>query len=92
MLEKRRGYSVLVEIGYKKEKNANKKKIIRIRNTKDIANMKKGDIGFIESIGKRKKIEIAKEARIKGIFIKNLNLEKFLKKNEIKKQENKKWI
>jgi len=96
MREKRKGYPVVVSIGYKRDtKSRGKiqdKQIVIIRNTKDLEKIKKNQISIIGKIGKKKKIEIAEKAKEKKIQIYNLNTEKFLKKKIKPKEEKKKWI
>jgi len=79
MREKRRGYPKVVSIGYKKEKKLRKSAVI-VKNVKDLETMKKDNIIIIGKVGKKKKIEIAKKAKELKIKIRNLNVEKFLKK------------
>jgi len=94
MREKRKGYPVVVSIGYKRDtKSRGKiqdKQIVIIRNTKDLEKIKKNQISIIGKIGKKKKIEIAEKAKEKKIQIYNLNTEKFLKKKIKPKEEKKK--
>lgn len=91
MREKRKGYPVVVSVGYKKPKKEKGKiegKIPKIvNNVKDLEAIKKNEIGVLGKIGKKKKIEIVKKAKTKGIEIKNVNIKKFLKKNLPKKAE-----
>jgi len=94
MREKKRGYAPVVSVGYgtdkKKEKN-----IIRISNIKDLVKINKEQIGFVEKMGEKKKIEIVKKAKEMKIQLKNINVESFLKNNEKKqkiKQAKKKAI
>ncbi|MBL7059172.1 hypothetical protein ISS08_01850 [Candidatus Pacearchaeota archaeon] len=85
MREKRRGYPARVQIGYKT--SSEEKKILYIFNKSDFQKINKGDIIMIGKVGKKKKIEIAEEAKKQKIKLKNLNAEKFLKLNkEIKKK------
>ncbi len=90
MREKRRGYPVVVSIGYRKEKldrgKLEEKNPIKIENVKDLEKIKGNEIAIVGNVGKKKKIEIAKKAIEKKIKIFNMNPEKFLKLN----QENKK--
>ncbi len=105
MREKRRGYPAVVKIGYKQDVktrgNVEEKKPIIIMNVKDLAKIKKNEIGIIGSMGKKKKIEIARRlaylsvqrtgakiAKDKKIEIYNLNAEKFLKNVEKKLKKN----
>lgn len=84
---KRRGYPSVVSIGYKKDEDS-RKKILVIRNLKDLDSVKKGYIVVIGNIGKKKKIELLKKAKEKKIKFQNTNTEKFLKKNIKVKKEN----
>ena len=90
MREKRRGWPAVVSIGYKKGKSE-KKNFKIIRNLKDLTDIGKNEIAIIGSIGKRKKIDVVKKAKEMKISIKNINIEKFLKKfqKEEKKNESK---
>src|SRR3989338_7802299 len=96
MREKRRGYPVVVSIGYRKDKKIRgmieDKKPLIIMNIKDLNNIKKDQIAVVGNIGKKKKIEIIKKAEEKKIEIKNVNSKKFLNKieKENKKKESKK--
>ena len=80
MREKRRGYPVVVSIGYKKIK-LERKKIILVNNIKDLENLKpqKNEVVVLGNMGKKKKIEIAKKAKEMKIQFQNLNIDKFLK-------------
>ncbi len=85
---KRKGYPAKVTIGYKTEKKgrgfiANKKPVL-VHNLKDIGMIKQGEIVIVGKIGNKKRIEIAKKAKEKGIPIHNLNINKILKKHEKK--------
>jgi len=89
MREKQKGYPAIVKIGYKQKE---KEKPILISTLKELENTKRKDI-IIGKVGNRKKIEIAKKAKEKGIRIHNANIRKFLEKNakkEIKNMEKKK--
>jgi large subunit ribosomal protein L32e len=92
MREKRRGYPAVVSIGYKNEKRKEKTFVIRnINDFNKIEKTSKEDVFLLGRVGKKKKIEIIKKAKEKGIKIKNINAKKFLKKTEKKKvKENKK--
>lgn len=87
MREKRRGYPTVVKIGYRK---GDHKSLITIHNIKELEKAKEKGIIVVGKIGKKKKIEIAKKAKEKGIKIYNLNVEKFLEENKPKIVENKK--
>lgn len=84
MREKRRGYPVSVNIGYKKDErlrgNINKKIPATIKNIKDLDKVGKNNIIILGNVGKKKKIELAKRAKEMKLEIHNLNINKFLKK------------
>ncbi len=91
MRDRRRGYPASVAIGYsggKKEKGKieNKTPVI-IRNASQTEKMKKNQIAILGKMGKRKKIEIAKKAKEMKIEIYKMNIEKFLKLNEKRKEQ-----
>ncbi len=86
MRERRRGYPVRVSIGYKKGEEV--KKIV-ISNPKELEKIDKKAVIVVGNVGKKKKIEIAKKAREMKIKLSNLNINKFLEKNEPKKKEKK---
>lgn len=92
MREQRRGKPATVSIGYSTEKSIrgkiNGKTPVFVKNVGELKKIKKNQIVTLGKIGKKKKIEIAKKAKELNIEIANLNIEKFLKKNE-KKIENK---
>ena len=85
---KRRGYPAVVSIGYQKDK-ASRKKILIIRNLKDLDSVKKGYVVVMGKVGRKKKIEILEKAKEKKIKFQNINTKKFLKKNIKVKKENK---
>jgi len=93
MREKRRGYSTVVKIGYKKEIQ---EKILMIKNIQDLNNLQGTEKLVLGNVGKKKKIEIAKKAKEMKIKISNLNINSFLKdiektqKQTEKKNESKK--
>jgi large subunit ribosomal protein L32e len=85
MREKRKGYPSVVKIGYKKEKKLKeeeKKKMVIVHNLRELENNKNAEKILIGNIGKKKKISIAKKAKEMKIKIHNLNLKKFLKKED----------
>ena len=101
MREKRRGYPAVVKIGYRR---GNHKNMITINNLKELekahrsvypetlnAGAKEKGIIVVGKIGKKKKLEIAKRAKEKGIKLYNLNIDKFLEENKPKIMEEKKW-
>ncbi len=85
MREKRKGYPIVVSVGYKKNKS--ERKLVRIvRNIGDLEKAEKNEMIIIGNIGKKKKIEIAKKATKMKLPIQNINIKKFLKKSEKKKE------
>ena len=91
MREKRRGYPAVVSIGYQKSKKIKGKiqgkESVIVSNIKDLEKIKKNQIIILGRMGKKKKIEVSKKAKEKGLEIYNLNIKKFLKttkKNESK--------
>lgn len=90
---KRKGYPAIVEIGFRTEKKGRDliqgKKPILVQNIQEIQQLKKGEVALLGKIGNKKKLEITKFAKEKGIIISNVNINKTLKKFE-KKVENKK--
>ena len=93
MREKKKGYPVVVSIGYSTDKKVRGrlegKNPIIINNLKDLEKIKENEIAMIGKVGKKKKIEIAKKAKEMKIKIYNMNPEKFLKLNvKIPKKEN----
>jgi large subunit ribosomal protein L32e len=91
MREKRKGYPVVVSIGYKKPKKLREtienKNPILIMNIKDLEKIGKNEIAIVGKIGKKKKIELAKKAKEMKIEIHNLNVKKFLKNIESEKEK-----
>lgn len=81
MREKRKGSAAVVSIGYRSNKKLREKKFVKINNLKDLEKIKGNEIAIISSVGKRKKIEIAKKLKEMKIKIYNMNPEKFLKLN-----------
>lgn len=98
MREQRRGKPPIVSIGYstnKKTKGKIKEKTpVFVKNTKELEKIGKQNIIILGNVGKKKKIEIVKKANELGLEIANLNIKKFLRKNEkkleTKNKENKK--
>jgi large subunit ribosomal protein L32e len=91
MREQRRGHPALVAIGYstdKKERGKILEKIpVIIRNISDVEKLHKHQIAILGKVGMKKKIEITKKAKEKGVEIYKLNIEKFLKLNQIKNKK-----
>ncbi len=94
MREKRRGYPVVVSIGYKKGEELRNvvedKKIVLIKNLRELEKVKDNEIIIIGNIGKKKKIELVKKAKEMKIKIHNLNEKTFLKKIEIEEKKKEK--
>ena len=89
--EKIAGHPAIVSIGYGKE-SSEKGKIkektpIKVSNIKDLEKIGKENIALLSNIGNKKKLEIVKKAQEKKIEFANLNIKKFLEKNN---KENKK--
>src|SRR3989344_416265 len=101
MREQRKGSAAIVSIGYRSSKKLRDKKFVKINNLKDLENIrlsqarsdssgsqvKENVIAIIGSVGKKKKIEIAKKSKEMKIEIYNMNPEKFLKLNTKIKNE-----
>ena len=96
MREKRKGYPVVVSIGYKKSSDSGKK-TVRVENIRDLENFQKGKILVLGRVGAKKKAEIAKKSIDLKLEFKNFNPKKFLKsfklkekpkKEEVKKEKN----
>lgn len=83
MREKRRGYPAVISVGYKKDKKLrgtlNEKKPVMINQIVDLEKLAKDEIAVIGSVGKKRKLEIARAAKEKKIELYNMNAEKFLK-------------
>jgi len=94
--KKRKGYPIKVMVGFRQKREErnrikNQKPVI-VNNLKELEKIKKEEIAIIGKIGMKKKIEMAKVAKEKGISIHNLNVNKMLKKiqkKEAKTQEKK---
>jgi ribosomal protein L32E len=93
--EKRKGYPIKVMIGFRKNKEERdlimKKKPVIVNNMNELRKIKRGEIAIVGKVGNKKRIEILKIAKEKGIAIYNLNVNKILKK-AAKKQESKKKV
>jgi large subunit ribosomal protein L32e len=83
---KRKGYPATVNIGYKQE---DKKKIILVNNLSELENIAKGEKIIFSKVGNKKKIEMMKKAKEKGIQVSNINEKKFEKKIEMMKKAKK---
>ena len=89
MREKRRGYPVVVSIGFRTPKTVRgkvKEKIpVMVFNVKELERLNnKENIAIIGKVGSKRKIELAKKAKDLGIEMANLKIKKILKekKNE----------
>ncbi|MFA4953429.1 MAG: eL32 family ribosomal protein [Candidatus Pacearchaeota archaeon] len=86
MRERRKGYPVIVSIGYRTEKKSrgeiNNKKPVRIMNIKDLEKLGKENIAIIGKIGMRKKTEIIKIAKERNIEIANKYFGKIMEKEK----------
>lgn len=93
MREQRRGKPAIVAIGYSTEKKAkrkiNEKNPVYVNNLKELSKVRKNQIVILGNVGKKKKIEIAKKANEMQVEIANLNVLRFIKKNEKKVEFNK---
>lgn len=91
MREKRKGYPVIVNEGYKKSKEIRNKiegkNPVLIKNILDLNRIKNKEIAILGKIGKKKKIEIVAKAKEMNIKFHNVNKEKFLQKNKMKKKK-----
>ena len=85
MREKRKGRPATVSIGYGTGKY--KIKSVVINTVGELEKMNKNQKIILGKIGKKKKLEMAKMAKEKNIEISNLNIKKFLRKNEKVKGE-----
>jgi len=83
MREKRRGYPLVVSIGYKKPESE-KKKFKIVMNIKDLEKIRKDEIAIIGKVGKKKRLKIEKVAKEKKIKIQNLKK----KEDKIKEEKN----
>mgnify|MGYP001604284245 CR=1 FL=1 len=83
----------MVEVGYKNMEKIrgliNNKKPILINNIKDLDKVEKESIIIISNVGKKKKLEIAKEILKRKLEVCNMNINKFIKNNDKKVQEKK---
>jgi len=89
MREKRKGYPIIVSIGYRTEKDSrgkiNGKMPVKIMNVRGLEKIGKNNIIIIGNIGRKKKMEIIKIAKERNIEIANRNFEKMLRE-EVKKE------
>lgn len=91
MREKRKGYPAVVSIGYKTDNivrgNIREKQPVMVYNVKDLSKVKENQIAIVSHVGKKKRLEISKKAKEMKIEIHNVNVNKFIKKNEKVKEE-----
>jgi large subunit ribosomal protein L32e len=91
MREKRKGVPLTVSIGYRTDKIArgmlSEKVPVCILNVSQLKKIRENEIPVLANVGKKNKIEIAKEAEKMKIKIYNLNSKKFLKENELKNKK-----
>ncbi len=91
MREKRKGVPLTVSIGYRTDKIArgmlSEKVPVYILNVSQLKKIRENEIPILANVGKKNKIEIAKEAEKMKIKIYNLNSKKFLKENELKNKK-----
>tara|TARA_Y100000310_G_C20620894_1_gene783217 strand:+ start:342 stop:710 length:369 start_codon:yes stop_codon:yes gene_type:complete len=88
MREKMKGHPKVVSIGYKKSekvRKATKSNQIFIKNIRELEGIEKNQTVFVGHVGKKRKIELAKKAKEKGISLQNLNTKKVLKELKNKK-------
>jgi large subunit ribosomal protein L32e len=92
MREKKRGVPALVSIGYKSDKESRGKiqgKIpVMIYNLKDLDKVSNDNLVIFAKIGAKLKLQMAKKAQENKLSVLNLNVKKFLEKQnkkEIKK-------
>ncbi len=95
MRERRKGYPAVVSLGYRTQKdlrdNINGKVSILINNIKDLKKVGKNNIIIVGSVGKKKKIEIAKKINEMKLAVYNINPRKFLEKSiKLNKEKSKK--
>jgi large subunit ribosomal protein L32e len=86
MREKRKGYPAVVSIGYKTDNivrgNIKNKQPVMVYNVKDLSKVKENQIAIVSHVGKKKRLEISKKAKEMKIELHNVNVNKFIKKNE----------
>ncbi|MDO8467761.1 MAG: eL32 family ribosomal protein [Nanoarchaeota archaeon] len=85
MRDNKRGKPATVNVGYRSDKKfrekINEQNSIQINNLKDLEKAGKDQILVIGKIGKKKKLEILKKVKEKGLQIFNVNSNKFIKKH-----------
>ena len=91
MREKRKGVPAIVSVGYKRSKKdlgkINGKTQVVINTIADLKKVGKEDIGVLQKMGIKKKLDIAKESIEKSIEFSNFNAKKFIKNTKLKKKK-----
>ena len=86
MREKRRGYPVVVSVGYmtnQKEKGKIKGKTpVMIYQESELALLQKDMIGIVGNVGKKKRLAIAQKAKTLGKELYNLNPTQYLAQHQ----------
>jgi large subunit ribosomal protein L32e len=83
MRESRKGRPPLVSIGYKRKRE--KKSTIIVHNLQELEKIHQGhDSIILGKVGRKKRTEILKKASEMKIVFQNINIRKFLEKNESK--------
>ena len=86
----RKGYPAIVKIGYRQNQEESgliKNKVpVIIKNLNDLSKMEKNEIAIVGNVGNKKRLEILKAAKEKGIQISNINATRLLKKADKKKK------
>ncbi len=93
MREKRRGYLAVVSVGYGADKKTkgkiNDKMPVRVENMTQLKKVSSNQIAIFGKVGKKLRMEMARYANDHKINVHNLNVKKFVKKNEAKPTEHK---
>lgn len=83
--ENKKGKPAMVSIGYRSNRE-HRKEIQIIKCIRDLEKIDAEKMTILGKIGNRKKIELVKKAKEKGIKLYNVNSDKFLKKMEKKNE------
>lgn len=93
MREKKKGKPQVVSVGFKQEEShrglIKERNPVLIYNVSDLLKMRESDVGVVASLGKKKKLEVAKKAVEKNLDLYNMNAQKYLKLNEKPKKKEK---
>jgi large subunit ribosomal protein L32e len=85
---KRKGYPAVVSIGYKNKVDERgtkeNKKMTLVNNLKELERIGKEEMVIIGKVGNKKRVEMIKKAKEKGIHVYNINVKNFIKKTEKK--------